>query len=106
MTNLRSEKMDTACLALGRLIAGQCPPGFEKAVLRVDRQEGGLQLQIVATQVDGWEIDVPPSEEAVRNMRETLGVMEDEMAKEDPRPWKSCAVTLKKGGYFDLDVIY
>jgi len=28
------------------------------------------------------------------------------MADEDPRPWKGCTVTLRKGGQFDLDVTY
>ena len=102
----RSEKMDAACLALGRLIAAQCPPGFEKAVLDVDQDEGRLSFKIVATQADGWEIQVPLGEEIEQNMQHRLRALQEEMAKEDPRSWKNCVVTLKKGGHFDLGVTY
>jgi hypothetical protein len=106
MTDARNETLDIACLALGRLIAAQCPPGFEKAVLGVDQHEGRFLLRIVATQADGWEIQVPLSEEPVQNMLETLRAVQKAMAEEDPRPWKGATVTLRKGGHFDLDVSY
>jgi len=106
MTDQRNDKRDIACLALGRLIAGQCPPGFDKAVLAVDLHEGRSLLRIVATQADGWEVQVPLSEEPVQNMLETLRAVQKEMAGEDPRAWKGCTVTLRKGGHFDLDVTY
>jgi hypothetical protein len=106
MTDPRNAKMDVACLALGRLIAAQCPPGFEKAVMALDLHEGRSLVRIVATQENGWETQVPLSEEPVRNILETLRAIQKEMAQEDPRPWKGCTVTLRKGGHFDLDVAY
>jgi len=106
MTDQRNEQRDIACLALGQLIAAQCPPGFEKAVLAVDQHEGRFLLRIVATQADGWEVQVPLSEEPAQNILETVRAVEKAMAEEDPRPWKGATVTLKKGGHFDLDVNY
>jgi len=106
MTDQRNDQRDIACLALGRLIAAQCPPRFDKAVLAVDQHEGRFLLRIVATQVDGWEGQVPLSEEPVQNMLRVLREIEKAMAEQDPRPWQGATVTLKKGGHFDLDVTY
>lgn len=106
MTDARNEKLDVACLALGRLIAAQCPPGFEKAVLSLDLHEGRSLLRVIATLTDGWEGQVPLSEEPAQNILETLRAVQKEMAEEDPRPWKGALVTLRKGGHFDLDVTY
>jgi len=106
MTDPRNEKMDIACLAVGRLIAAQCPPGFQKAVMGLDLHQGRSLVRIVATQEDGWEVQVPLSEEPVQNILETLRTIQRAMADEDPRPWKGATVTLMKGGHFDLNVDY
>lgn len=106
MTDARNEKLDIACLALGRLIAAQCPPGFEKAVLSLDLHEGRSLLRIVASGSEGTDVQMPLSEEPAQNILETLREIQKEMAEEDPRPWKGALVTLRKGGHFDLDVTY
>ena len=106
MTDARNEQMDVACLALGRLIAAQCPPGFEKAVLSLDLHEGRSLVRIMAAGSEGTEIQMPLSDEPAKNILETLRVIQKEMAQEDPRPWKGALVTLRKGGHFDLDVSY
>jgi hypothetical protein len=106
MTDARNEKLDIACLALGRLIAQQCPPGFEKAVLSLDLHEGRSLVRIMAAGSEGVEVQMPLSEEPAQNILETLRAVQKEMAEEDPRPWKGCLVTLRKGGHFDLDVTY
>jgi hypothetical protein len=106
MTDARNEKLDIACLALGRLIAQQCPPGFEKAVLSLDLHEGRSLVRIMAAGSEGVEVQMPLSEEPAQNILETLRTVQKEMAEEDPRPWKGALVTLRKGGHFDLDVTY
>jgi hypothetical protein len=106
MTDARNDKLDVACLALGRLIAAQCPPGFEKAVLSLDLHEGRSLVRIMAASAEGAEVQMPLSEEPARNILETMRVVQREMAEEDPRPWKGALVTLRKGGHFDLDVSY
>lgn len=97
--------MNDLYLRLGRLIAAQCPPGFDKAVLEADLHDGHPLLRI-DTQADGEEVEVPLSDETVQRIEETLRAIQKAMAVEDPRPWNGCTVTLRKGGHFDLDIAY
>jgi hypothetical protein len=48
MTDQDGQAMQSAYLALGRLIAAECPAGFETASLRMETQEHGPLLWIAA----------------------------------------------------------
>jgi hypothetical protein len=106
MTDDRNEAMEIAYLALGRLIAGQCPPGFSKAVLAMEIEEDRTRLSIASTQADGTEVEMPPSERAAADILESLRGIRKAMEREDKRAWRSCTVTLIAGGGFQLDVAY
>ena len=106
MTDNRNENMEIAYLALGRLIAGQCPPGFKQAMLDAEIDEERTRLSISSTQADGTEVQMPPSEEAARDILESLRGIREAMAEKDGRLWRSCTVTLKQGGGFAMDVEY
>lgn len=97
---------NVAYLALGRLIAGQCPPGFTKASLGAEILDTVTRVWIEATQADGWDVHLQPSEEAAQQMLELLRGIRARMAEEDGRAWQRCTVTLAPGGGFALDVEY
>ena len=106
MNDNRNEAMEIAYLGLGRLIAGQCPPGFKKAVLGMEIHEDRTRLWIISTQADGTEVQMPPSDEAARDILESLRGIRTAMAEEDGRRWRSCTVTLRQGGGFAIEVEY
>ena len=106
MTDDQNDAMNIAYLGLGRLIAGQCPPGFRQAVLGAEVQEERTPLWLSSTQADDTEVRMPPSEEAARDILESLRGIRKAMAEKDGRLWRSCTVTLKQGGGFAMDVDY
>jgi hypothetical protein len=106
MTDAPNQAMDIAYLALGRLIAAECPPGFATASLGMEPHEDRTRLWIVATQPDGTEVQLQPSDDGARNMLESLRGIRRAMAKDDGALWRSCVVTLKAGGHFALEVEY
>lgn len=106
MTDTDNQNMDIAYLALGRLIAGQCPPGFRKAVLAMEIVGDESRLTIDSTQADGTEVQMPPSADGAADILESLRGIRQTMEKEDGRAWRSCSVTLIAGGGFQLDVGY
>jgi len=106
MTEYPNEAMEIAYLALGRLIAGQCPPGFKKAVLRMEIEGDRTRLSLSSAQADGTEVEMPPSERAAADILESLRGIRKAMEEEDERAWRGCTVTLIAGGGFQLDVAY
>ena len=106
MTDNKHEAMEIAYLALGRLIAGQCPPGFKKAVLGMEIHEERSRMWIISTQADGTEVQMPPNDDAARDILESLRGIRKAMAEEDGALWRSCVVTLTQGGGFAMDVEY
>jgi hypothetical protein len=106
VTDDHNQAMEIAYLALGRLIAGQCPPGFKQAVLAMEIVGDETRLEIVSTQADGTEVQMPPSADAAADILESLRGIRREMEGADGRPWRICTVTLIAGGGFQLEVGY
>ena len=104
MTDTPNPAMDIAYLALGRLIAAECPPGFATASLGMEPHEDRTRLWIIATQPDGTEVQLQPSDAGARNILESLRGIRKAMTDEGGAPWRSCVVTLKAGGHFALEV--
>jgi hypothetical protein len=97
---------NVAYLALGRLVAAQCPAGFTKASLGAEILDNVTRVWIEATQADGWVIHLQPGEEATEQMLELLRTIRARMAAADGRAWNYCTVTLTPGGGFAMDVEY
>jgi hypothetical protein len=106
MTETDKEAMEIAYLALGRLIAAECPVGFQTASLGMEMHEGNTLLRIVANQPDGTQVQLQPSEDGARNILESLRGIRKAMADEDGALWRNCTVTLGAGGRFAIDVEY
>lgn len=97
--------MNDLYLALGRTIAGLCPPGFERAELSATMIEGEAP-QLALTCVDSaGEEKFPPIDKAARDtLAEALEAVRDAQAAEDGKAWRTCTVALTAGGGFDMDV--
>jgi hypothetical protein len=106
MTDRPDPAMEAAYLSLGRLIAAQCPSGFETASLHMESGETDTRLWIKAVQPDGTQVQLQPGAGAARDIRDSLQAIRDAMAREDGATWRSCVVTLKAGGRFAMDVEY
>lgn len=106
MTDPETQKLEIAYLALGRLIAGQCPAGFETASLRMEAHGERSQLSIAAETPDGTKVQLQPGADASRDILECLRGIRNAGAGEDGALWRSCVVTLKKGGHFAMEVEY
>jgi hypothetical protein len=104
MTDDRKEAMEIAYLALGRLIAGQCPAGFRQAMLDTEMHEDQTRLWISSTQPDGTEVRLQPSDDAARDILESLRGIRKAMEEEGGAPWRRCVVTLAAGGHFAMEV--
>jgi hypothetical protein len=105
MTDRNDEAMNVAYLALGRMIAGQCPVGFEAATLSMEIGDR-TRLWIAATQPDGTETRMQPGDSAARDILESLRGIRAAMPREDGSLWQRCTVTLGAGGRFAIDVEY
>ena len=106
MTDQPDRTMEIAYLALGRLIAAQCPSGFETASLQVEMDGQDTRLSINAVQPDGTKVQLQPGAGPARDMLESLRFIRNAMAREDKAVWRSCVVTLKAGGRFAMEVEY
>ena len=106
MTNQDSDAMKIAYLALGRLIAGECPAGFEIASLLMETHEEATRMWITATQPDGTKVQMQPGAGPAQDILESLRGIRNEMAREDGAAWRNCVVTLKAGGGFAMEVEY
>ena len=104
MTDQDNQAMQIAYLALGRLIAAECPVGFETASLRMETRDDGPQLWIAAALPDGTNVKMQPGADAARNILESLREIRSAMARAGGADWQSCVVTLKAGGHFAMEV--
>ena len=94
--------MNHLYLALGRAIAGLCPPGFAEAKLQATPDEGAFDLN--STMADGTQVQLPVDEAGRAAIRVPLNEIREAMVAEDGKSWRSCTVTLIAGGGFLLDV--
>ena len=106
MTDRANYSEEVAYLALGRLIAGQCPAGFATATLRMETEGDRTALTIAAEQPDGTKVQFQPDPDAARDILESLRGIRNAHAREDGATWRSCLVTLRAGGHFAMDVEY
>jgi hypothetical protein len=104
MTDQEKDAMNIRYLALGRLIAQECPPGFATATLRMEPHEEQTRLWLTSTQPDGTEVQMHPSDGGARDILESLRGIRSAMAEGGGALWRSCVVTLKAGGHFAMDV--
>ena len=95
--------MNETYLRLGRAIAGRCPPGFASAQLGADIDEGRISLQISCSPEVGRTVDIDPTS-AAEEIIDCLRLVREEMAADGSAPWRSCMVSLRKGGHFSIDV--
>lgn len=91
---------DESYLDLGRMIAGHCPRGFREAKLTARLGEGEAELAIECILDDG-SAAAPP---VLRLARDELAARLVSLREEEGREWKSCTVTLVRGGGFTMDV--
>lgn len=97
--------MNDLYLALGRAIAGLCPPGFQRAELKAAMIEGEAPQLSLRYEDPSGEEDFPPIGEAARDaLAEALNAVRDAQAAVDGKAWRTCTVTLRAGGGFDMDV--
>ncbi len=94
--------MNHLYLQLGRAIAGQCPPGFQRARLEAAPDQG--EAALACTLADGSEVGPALSEEAQDAIWAALQAIRDEMEKQEGRLWRRCTVTLVAGGGFEMEV--
>jgi len=104
MTNQDNDAMRIAYLALGRLVARECPAGFQTARMQVEPDAVATQLLVTATQPDGTEVQMRLGPDAVRDILESLRGIRNAMAREGGEVWRRCVVTLKAGGGFAMEV--
>lgn len=99
--------MNEDYLRLGRLIAGQCTPGFREARLEAELDGSAADLSIGCTLPDGRELDEELRGAAIEEIHLCLLTIRDRMAEEEEgRRWRSCTITLIAGGGFRMDVAY
>jgi hypothetical protein len=91
---------DESYLDLGRMIAGHCPPGFRQAKLTARLGAGEAELAIECVLDDG-SAAAPPLHKFARD---DLQARLTSLREEEGREWKSCTVTLTRGGGFTMDV--
>jgi hypothetical protein len=101
-----TDEMNIAYLALGRLIAGQCPAGFRTATLDMEIHESGTRLWLISTQQDGTEVRMPPADDAARDILESLRAIRKAMPNDEGALWRGCVVTLSQGGGFAIEPTY
>ncbi len=96
--------MNETYLRLGKAIAGQCPVGFEQARLKATVEDRETRLAIAATMADGTEFEPGLDDAARAEIEAALHDVRDAQAAEDGKAWRTCTVTLIKGGGFHMDV--
>ena len=105
MTGQENQGSEIAYLALGRLIAGECPAGFETASLHMEIDGDQARLSITALQPDGTRVQLQPGASA-QDILECLRGIRKAGPREDGALWHACVVTLKAGGRFAMEVEY
>ena len=95
--------MQETYLRLGRAIAGRCPPGFESAQLAAEIADGRIALNISCSPDAGRTVEIDPTA-AAEEIIDCLRLVRDDMAADGSAPWRTCTVTLRKGGHFSIDV--
>lgn len=98
--------MNDLYLALGRTIAGLCPPGFQRAVLDAKMTGDKPALSLVCEDADGAEQFPPIDADARDALLAALTAARDAQAGADGKTWSRCTVTLSAGGGFAMDVGY
>lgn len=94
--------MNHLYLALGRAIAGICPPGFKEARLTAAPDEDRFDL--ACTLADGSQAAPALDADARQGIAAALDEVRQAMAGEDGKSWRSCTVTLIAGGGFSMEV--
>ena len=94
---MTDENLNIAYLALGRLIAKQCPQGFASAMMAMNMEDGRSLLRIHYEMPDGTAAQAPLDDEAAGDILESLrGIRRGES-------WRTCHVTLRAGGHFAIE---
>ena len=101
---MTEEEMNVAYLALGRLIARQCPPGFASATMAMTMEGERSLLRIHYDMPDGTAAQAMLGDDAARDILEGLRGIRHGMAERGDPPWRSCHVTLRAGGHFAIEV--
>lgn len=96
--------MNEQYLRLGRAIAGQCPVGFTEAKLKAAIEDRETRFGISASMADGTEFEPGLDDAARGEIEAALHEIRDAQAAEDGKAWRTCTVTLIKGGGFHMDV--
>ena len=99
---------DDVYLALGRAIASQCPSGFAEAKLAAEIDGAVASMTLVCTPEDGEEAAMTIDPMAQADIQSLLERIREATVREEDqgRRWNRCAVTLRKGGRFQMDVYY
>ena len=98
--------MNDLYLKLGRAMAGICKPGFHQAALLASMDDEGGALQLTYTLDDGSEWEPELTEDDRHQLRGVLTEVRHVQGQQDGKVWKTCTVTLTKGGGFEMDVGY
>ena len=106
LLTLRPSAGNDEYLTLGRAIAAQCPAGFAEARLEADFDEQGAALSLHCSPDGGVDIAIDPDPVAKVRLVQLLEQIRAKMRAEDEAPWRKCAVVLRKGGQFQMDVEY
>ena len=100
---MTDEDLNVAYLALGRLIAKQCPQGFASAAMALNMDEGRSLLRIHYEMPDGAAAQAPLDDDAARNILESLRFIRGKVGGEGEASWRTCHVTLRAGGHFAIE---
>ena len=99
--------MNDLYMRLGRAIAMKCKPGFARAALLGSMEDNGLSaVQLTYQMDDGREWEPELDDEDREDLRAALAEVREAQEKEDGKVWKTCTVTLTRGGGFEMDVGY
>jgi hypothetical protein len=99
---------DDVYLSLGRAIASQCPAGFEEAKLDAEMDGAVASMRLACTPESGSEGPRTIDPMAQADIQALLERIREATVREqdDGRRWNRCAVVLRKGGRFQMDVYY
>ncbi len=92
-------------LTLGRVIARQCPTGFEEAKLEADLEAETVVKSLEWTAPDGATGEVGVGPAALAEIGDLLREIRTVMAsQEGGQSFRRATVTLRSGGRFQMDV--
>jgi hypothetical protein len=101
---MTDEEMNVAYMALGRLIARQCPAGFASATMAMTMEGDRSLLRIHYAMPDGTAAQAAPGDDAAQDILESLRGIRHKMAERGDPPWRTCRVSLRAGGHFAIEV--